>query len=301
MDWLAVISVLTVAVTVRMMLLQRQTTKREYARFKGHDLTFLGEISQQLNTAAASLGQSSAVDTRTVGALARPEQKRRNQLMEDAGLETPEARGKFLLFRIVSAIAGPALGLSCYTVLIPYYATLATLVCTALGIALPLLWLKRHAIERREDIQRELPLVLDLTNLGTSAGWDISASLERVIDALFLEFPHHPLIKELKKARWLIPSGYTWEEALTRVADKLGDDSVRRSTLALAQAIKQGGDRSKQLEGIAMDAQRIYYGSIDRRLAGLPVKALLLTMMLMIAYFIILMAPAAVQIKNIVH
>lgn len=68
--------------------------------------------------------------------------------------------------------------------------------------------------------------------------------------------------------------------------------------MALGQAIRQGGDRSKQLEGIAEDAQRVYYGELDKRLAALPVKALLATMMLMMAYFIILLAPAVVQIKN---
>jgi hypothetical protein len=119
-----------------------------------------------------------------------------------------------------------------------------------------------------------------------------------VIDSLYSEFPKHPLIRELKRARWLAASGYTWEEALKRAGNKLNNDTVKRTTMALGQAIRQGGDRSKQLEGIAEDAQRVYYGELDKRLAALPVKALLATMMLMIAYFVILLAPAVVQIKT---
>ena len=122
--------------------------------------------------------------------------------------------------------------------------------------------------------------------------------MDRVIDALSMEFPRHPLVKELKRARWLAASGYTWEEALQKVSEKLGDDTVKRTTLALGQAIRQGGDRTSQLEGIAQDAHRMYYAELDKRLASLQIKGLLVTMVLFLAYILILMAPAAVQIKN---
>jgi pilus assembly protein TadC len=219
--------------------------------------------------------------------------------LQAAGLESPVEQGRFFLIRTVCAILGPGLGLTGYHYLPTYYATLLMITCSAIGLVTPILWLKGKTSGRNEDIQRELPLVLDLTNLGTSAGWDVAASLERVIDVLYKEFPNHPLLKEFKRARWLTASGYTWEEALDRVSKRLVLDSVRRSTLALGQAMKQGGDRTSQLEGIAEDAQRNYYAELDKRLATLPVKVLLITMGLMIAYFIIILAPAAVQIKRI--
>ncbi|MCB0339260.1 MAG: type II secretion system F family protein, partial [Bdellovibrionales bacterium] len=111
----------------------------------------------------------------------------------------------------------------------------------------------------------------------------------------------HPLIKEFKRGVWAISSGYTWAEALDRINRKIEIDAVRRASLALGQAIKQGGDRTSQLEGIAEDAQRVYYTSLDKRLAALPVKAVLVTLMLMIAYFMIILAPAAVQISGVVN
>jgi pilus assembly protein TadC len=102
----------------------------------------------------------------------------------------------------------------------------------------------------------------------------------------------------MRRARHLTASGYTWDEALSTVSQRLGNENVRRTALALGQAIKQGGNRTSQLDGIAMDAQRLYYTDLDKRLAALPVKAILVTMVLMIAYFLILMAPAAVQITQ---
>lgn len=277
----------------------RRASAREVARFRGEEQDMVALINSRLNAAAATIAGSKKGKNSVAYHLKQSKSKLESKLKE-AGLESSEAQGKFILIRIALGIGCPIIGFVVgFHYMIPYYATLFTLFMTSMGVALPIMWLKARTSNRMEEIQRELPLVLDLTNLATSAGWDVAAALERVIDALYVEFPEHPLIRELKRARWLIPSGYTWEEALKRVSEKLSEDTVRRTTLALAQAIRQGGDRSMQLEGIAQDAQRIYYSSLDKRLASLPVKALLLTMLLMIAYFIILLAPAAVQIKDI--
>lgn len=275
---------------------QHRSAGRELARFRGEELSFGKLLLEKFNTLVTALAERGKKDK--PGSAQQPDE--RSEKLRRAGLESSEAQGKFLLMRVLCGVCCPALGAITYMHWIPYYATVFTIFMTGLGLAAPILWLKTRTASRTEDIQRELPLVLDLTNLGTSAGWDISAALERVIDALYVEFPDHPLIKELKRGRWLIMSGYTWEEALNRVAMKLGDETMKRTALALAQAIKQGGDRTAQLEGIAMDAQRNYYAELDKRLAALPVKALLITMLLMISYFMILMAPAAIQIKNVI-
>lgn len=275
---------------------QHRNAGRELARFRGEELSFGRLMEEKFNALVAALAERGKKDQTAAGQA--PDEK--DTKLRLAGLESKEAQGKFLLMRVACGLFFPLIGAASYLYWIPYYATVFTLFMIAVGLGAPLLWLKSRAARRTEDIQRELPLVLDLTNLGTSAGWDISAALERVIDALYVEFPDHPLIKELKRGRWLIMSGYTWEEALTRVGMKLGDETMKRTALALAQAIKQGGDRTAQLEGIAMDAQRNYYSELDKRLAALPVKALLITMMLMISYFMILMAPAAIQIKNVI-
>lgn len=215
-----------------------------------------------------------------------------------AGLETISDRGKFAAVRLISYGSWPVFTLYGWMNFRPYYATVTMLFTFAFVVIIPHLWLSRKTIHRLEEIQRELPLVIDLTNLATSAGWDLSSALERVIDSLAPEFPAHPLIKELKKARILVDSGYTWSEALARVSRKLGDDTVTRVTHALVQAMEQGGDRSAQLGGIAADAQRTYYAALDKRLASIPVKALLVTIALFLTYFAVLLAPALVGVTG---
>ena len=285
---------LAVAVT-----LQMRYVGKEMGRFREDGGEVIGEANRYFERLVRVLGRKFGKNEDTsLGAHTKKSESDIVRKLADAGLEGAAEQGKFFLFRTLSYIIFPILGLSTYAILPAYYATLSTLFCSGAGLVLPMFWLKGKIAGRTEEIQRELPLVLDLTNLGTSAGWDVASALERVIDSLYLEFPKHPLIRELKRARWLAASGYTWEEALRRAGIKLNNETVQRTTMALGQAIRQGGDRSKQLEGIAEDAQRVYYSELDKRLAGLPVKALLATMMLMMAYFIILMAPAVVQIKK---
>jgi pilus assembly protein TadC len=280
-------------------LVQVRYVGRELGRFREDGGEVVGEASRYFDRVVKAFGKKfGRKQDLSLSAHASKGEQDMARKLADAGLEGAAEQGKFFLLRTLSYVLFPLVGASSYLFFIPYYGTIFTLMTSAAGIVLPMFWLKGRIIHRTEEIQRELPLVLDLTNLGTSAGWDVASSLERVIDSLYAEFPKHPLIREFKRARWLAASGYTWEEALRRAGGKLNNETVQRTTMALGQAIRLGGDRSKQLEGIAEDAQRVYYGELDKRLAGLPVKALLATMMLMIAYFIILLAPAVVQIKT---
>jgi len=219
--------------------------------------------------------------------------------LREAGLESSIERGGYVLLKMLSYLSGPVIGGISYLYLIPYYATVLTILLSIIGLLFPIFWLKARAKSRDEDIQRELPLLVDLTNLGTSAGWDLSVALERAIDILAEKFPGHPLMREFKRARLLASTGYTWDESLARVANTLSNDAVRRCTLALSQALRQGGDRTRQLDGIAEDAQRIYYAELDKRLAQMPVKAVIVTMVLMLSYLMIVLSPAVVQVKQI--
>lgn len=221
-----------------------------------------------------------------------------NEKLRQAGFEAVGDQAKFALVRLVCYGSWPIMMGFAWFNFSTYYATVSSVFSFAFVVLAPHLLLSRKALHRRESIQRELPLVIDLTNLATSAGWDISVALERVVGALGDEYPGHPLINELKRAKWLASSGYTWSEGLDLVVRRLNDDTVTRVAKALIQAMEQGGDRSEQLGGIAQDAQRSYYATLDKRLAAIPVKSLVITMMLFLTYFVVLLAPAGVGIQS---
>lgn len=229
---------------------------------------------------------------------ARNKEKDMNEKLRQAGFEAVSDQAKFALVRLLCYASWPVMMGFAWANFSTYYATVSSVFSFAFVILTPHLLLSRKTIHRKESIQRELPLVIDLTNLATSAGWDVSVALEKVVDALANEYPGHPLINELKRAKWLATNGYTWGEGLDRVSRRLNDDTVTRVARSLVQAMEQGGDRSQQLGGIAQDAQRSYYAALDKRLAAIPVKSLVITMILFLTYFVLLLAPAAVGIES---
>ncbi len=271
--------------------------QRELGRFSGNlaqeDVSFEKRIDRLFETLGRKLSNKKQVQYR-----AKLAEKDMNARLRSAGLESVSDHGKFIFVRIVCVLAWLVVMLTVWRHLSAYFAGVWSVFSFGFMIVGPELWLSRKSIRRVEDIQRELPLVVDLTNLATSAGWDVSAALERVIEALAPEFPNHPLLKELKRAKWLATSGYTWREALDRVSRKMNDDTVTRVNLALVQAMEQGGDRSSQLAGIAEDAQRAYAAALTKRLSSLPVKAIVIMVLLFLTYFVVLLSPAMVGVST---
>jgi pilus assembly protein TadC len=276
----------------------RSIRVRELGRFRETEPSVLKDAYAQIDQLALSFDVGAVEDLPRRAGLSAADKELAHSLAR-AGLESALARGRYVLARNLCWLVFPISGLAGYFWLPAYYATLWTLMIGSAGILMPLLWLRAKTRDRVEEIHRELPLLLDLTNLGTSAGWDVVASLEKVIDGLYAEFPDHPLVREMKKGRWLTASGYTWNEALEKISERIGDETVTRTMTALGQAITQGGSRSRQLESIALDTQRGYYHRIEHRLASLPLKVVLVSVVLMISYFVILLAPALVQMSAV--
>ena len=294
---LYLITFVTFGWIARQLILAHQTHTRELGRFLAATEEDESGIEKQVDRFFERLGKRFAIKRKT-GSHSTTKEKEMAVKLRTAGLESAGDHGRFAIVRYGCYLSWPVIASVAWLKFTPYYATVSTLFSFGFIVLMPHLWLSRRSLNRKEEIQRELPLVVDLTNLATSAGWDTSVALEKVIDALAPEFPGHPLIKELKRARWLVGSGYTWGEALERVSRKIGDETVTRVTSALDQAMDKGGDRSAQLAGIAADAQRSYYSALDKRLAAIPVKSLVITMVLFLTYFTILLAPSAVGVIN---
>jgi len=279
------------------LMLAHQSHARELGRFETLGPEDVDNFEKRVDRFFERLGKKFTTKKKSANQTTSKDKEMAAKLRA-AGLESASDHGRYAIVRYSAYVSWPIIALIAWLNFTPYYATVSSLFSFGFVVLMPHLWLSRRSLGRREVIQRELPLVVDLTNLATSAGWDTSVALEKVIDALAPEFPNHPLFKELKRARWLVGSGYTWGEALERVSRKIGDETVTRVTSALDQAMDKGGDRSAQLSGIASDAQRSYYAALDKRLAAIPVKSLIITMILFLTYFAILLAPSAVGIAK---
>ena len=286
---------------VWMQVNDRVVVSREMGRFDEEHMDLFHRVYERFEELFTFIGTRSQERFRKKSKV-RPGQAEveMTRRLVDAGLESPAELGKFIFLKFCCYLGLPLVGALGFLSLPSYYASVLLVILCIVAVLVPALWLRAKQHRRTEEIQRELPLLIDLTNLGTSAGWDIASALERVVEALDKEFPNHPLFREFKKAKWLAATGFTWQETLNRISMRLRNDAVQRCTAALSQAMSQGGDRTTQLDGIAEDAQRVYYAELDKRLAALPVKAVLITMLLLLAYFIVILAPAGTQIKNVV-
>lgn len=292
------IAVVLLAWFIWMFLDQRLIEIREKKRLRaGTNRGTFGQMQHRFEQFLERIGAKAKPDA-IVNLKQTKKLEEMSKKLQRAGLESGAEVGKYHLLKLVCYTVLPVLGALGFLKLGTYFATILFLIVSIVSLFLPELWLRAKRNHRNEEIERELPLLIDLLNLGTSAGWDTGASLEKVIDALAVEYPSHPLIKEFRKARWLATSGYSWFEALERVGDRLESDAVRRATLAISQAIKQGGDRTSQMQGIAEDAQRVYYSELDKRLAALPMHAVVVTVLTLAGYMLIIMAPAVVQLQQ---
>ncbi len=212
--------------------------------------------------------------------------------LREAGLTTNNEKWKYVLLKLFCILIWPIIVFFSYKYFSTYYATVSSIFSFSFCLLTPVFWLKRKKIQKEESIERELPLFIDLLNLATSAGLETTLALEKVIDALCEEFTKHPLIAELRKARWLASEGYTWKEALERVSIRLKNEAVTRTIKALIQSIEKGGERHLQMALIAEDSQNAYYAVLDKRLAKVPFRALMITMVLFLVYLLVLLAPS---------
>ena len=143
-----------------------------------------------------------------------------------AGFEKKIVPQEWLAFKIVLALEAVLLGL-----VSPLF----------LWGALPAffwpdLWLWQIQKERRQKIERELPLVMDLLALSVEAGLDFVPALKRIADFLCTTL----LGEELKKVIEEMQLGFSRLEALQNFGRRLPLKAVRNLVAHLSQTVKLG-------------------------------------------------------------
>jgi tight adherence protein C len=123
---------------------------------------------------------------------------------------------------------------------IPLYA-LMTAIGAGLGASLPRYYINARAKHRARQIERGLPITLDLVNLGLSAGQTIFAALNTVVGKIAKPFP--VLAKEMK----IVVEQAELSNlplALAHFADRTNVPDVRNLAMVLAQTDRLGTDIS---------------------------------------------------------
>jgi len=158
--------------------------------------------------------------------------------LERAGL--PLRPGEYMLLHFVLVLA---IGLLAN---IAGGNALFTAVVIAAGAAAPVLLLDRLAAKRLAAFEAQLPDLLMLIAGSLRAGWGLPQSVDFVVRQA-----SEPVVSEFRRVQTEIRLGLPIDQALIRVADRLGSEDFRWTASAIAIQREVGGNLSEVLETLA--------------------------------------------------
>lgn len=161
-------------------------------------------------------------------------------------------------------------------------------VCGVGGWYLPLLLVKRRARERLDQIEYELPELIDLLVVGVEAGLSFSASLQATAARL-----SGPLGQEMRLMLQEQRMGLSSIEGLKNVLERVETPSMRTFVRAMIQGEQLGISVGQILRSIAIEMRARRRAAAEERAQKAPVKMLFpLVFLIFPAMFVVILGPA---------
>lgn len=168
------------------------------------------------------------------------------------------------------------------------------IISTAIGFILPFRMIKVKADQRKEEITRALPDVLDLLYVSVEAGLSFDMALKRTIDKIT-----GPLSDEFHKALEEIRLGRNRQEALRAVVKRTGVEDLSSFITSVIQTEQLGSDIANMLQ-IQSTTMRIKRRQRAEEAARkIPVTMLFpLVFFIFPTLFIVVLGPAIIRIMD---
>lgn len=203
--------------------------------------------------------------------------------------------GKFLGYRILCAVALTALWLW----LAPAAGVQAALFVVTLpllalcGWTIPLSLLRIRAERRLEDVDRELPELIDSLIVTIEAGLGFGGALRTVARDM-----KGPLADEIQLALQEQDMGLSTERALENLGRRIETPTMGSFVRAVLQGEKMGVSIGEIMRGVAVDMRARRRALAEQRAQKAPVKMLFpLVFCIFPAVLVILLYPALVEFK----
>jgi tight adherence protein C len=169
------------------------------------------------------------------------------------------------------------------------------ILCSILGFSLPRIYLHYKAKWRQHQIERGLPVAIDMMTLCLSAGLNVNNSLERVSNELRGPFPvlgeEFEIVRRQSELRSL-------EFALIQFADRVNMPQIRNLQVLLTQSENLGTDAVTVLREYADDLRINMRQRADEMANKAPFKLLFPAYMMAAGAGILLIAPAILTFSN---
>jgi tight adherence protein C len=171
---------------------------------------------------------------------------------------------------------------------------LGTLVALVLGWRLPLSVVKRRARQRLEEIDYEMPDLIDTLVTTVEAGIAFAASLQIAARRF-----RGPLAEELRLLLQEQNMGLGMQEGLAHLVDRADTPAVRSFVRAIIQGELLGVSVGQSLRSLAIEMRKRRRAAAEERAQKAPVKMLFpLIFMIFPALYIVLLGPAVFRIHD---
>jgi len=257
-----------------------------------------------LKTSAESLGSRAAAWLLERAPESWRSKKDRADKLVHAGYDHAAAPVIFVVARLVSVVALPALVL----LFVPRHNTLLflglLLLAAAMGLILPQAFIERRATIRQERLRRAIPDSLDPLVVCVEAGVSLDAAIVRV--AREMAILHTDLANELLIVHRRVNAGIPREQALHGLWERTGVEDLRGLAANMIQSEKWGTSIATVLRVYAEALRRKRKQLAEKRAATAPLKMTLpLAVFIFPAIFVVLLGPAMIKIsamfRAIVH
>ena len=187
------------------------------------------------------------------------------------------------------ALARRALGAS------PVLLFLGMLGAAALGWVLPMFVVDHRARDRREQVERGLPDLIDLLVVTLEAGLSFPQSLRLAATKI-----REPLSSEVRLTLQEQNMGLTLVEALDNLLGRVDTPGVRMFSRSIAQGETMGVSTGQIMRNLAIELRKRQRAAVEERAQKAPVKILFpILFLIMPALFIVLLLPVMITVMDV--
>ncbi|MDG0022850.1 type II secretion system F family protein [Trinickia sp. Y13] len=193
------------------------------------------------------------------------------RLIEQCGFIDADARGFFLLSRLVCALAIPPLASWLWSAYVPagYHVAFVAAAFVA-GFMLPKFALGRRAAMRRNAVADEMPVLVDLLRLLQGVGLSLDQSLQVIVNDFRSMLP--VLCGELEHAQRQFAAGRTREQSLQRLGTSFDNEDLRAIVRLMIQVDRHGGAVQEPLKQFGDRLRETRRARLREKIGHLTVK-----------------------------
>ncbi len=152
--------------------------------------------------------------------------------------------------------------------------------------------LSTRITKRREDLEQNMPDVLDIMSASVSAGLGFDQAVSHVV-----EHYDGPLVEEFRVILREMSVGRSRESALAAMAERVDTDAITTFVNAIIQADKLGIPIANVLQTQSVAIRQYRRQAVEEKAAKLPVKILLpLVGFIFPSLLVVLLGPAVLSI-----